>query len=51
MGEGLERYLLSFDGDDIAELAANFKAVIDEYLDDCAERGVKAKQPKVSVRA
>ena len=32
MVEGLERDLLSFDGDDIAELAANFKAVVDEYI-------------------
>lgn len=51
MVEGLERDLLSFDGDDIAELAANFKTVIDEYLDDCAERGVEAEKPKVSVPA
>ena len=47
MVEGLERDLLSFDGDDIAELATNFKTVIDEYLDDCAERGVEAEKPKV----
>lgn len=51
MVEGLERDLLSFDGDDIAELAANFKIVIDEYLEDCAERGVDAEQPKVSLSA
>ena len=46
MVEGLERDLLSFDGDDIAKLAANFKAVSDDYLEDCAERGVKAEDPK-----
>ncbi len=51
MVEGLERDLLSFDGDDIAELAANFKMVVDEYLEDCAERGVAAEKPKVSVSA
>lgn len=51
MVEGLERDLLSFDGDDIAELAANFKTVIDEYLDDCAERGVEAEKPKISAPA
>lgn len=51
MVEGLDRDLLAFDGDDIAELAANFKLVIDEYLDDCAERGVEAEKPKVSVPA
>lgn len=51
MVEGLERDLLSFDGDDIAELAANFKTVIDEYLDDCAKRGVDAEKPRVSVNA
>ena len=42
MVERLERDLLSFDGDDIAELAANFKTVVDEYIEDCAERGVEA---------
>ena len=47
MVEGLERDLLSFDGDDIAELAANFKTVVDEYLEDCAERGVEAEKPKI----
>lgn len=51
MVEGLERDLLSFDGDDIAELATNFKTVVDEYLEDCAERGVEAEKPKVSVPA
>lgn len=51
MVEGLERDLLSFDGDDIAELAANFKTVVDEYLEDCAERGVEAEKPKVSAPA
>lgn len=49
MVEGLERDLLAFDGDDIAELAANFKLVIDEYLEDGAERGVAVEKPKVSV--
>ena len=48
MVEGLERDLLSFDGDDIAELATNFKMVVDEYLDDCDERGVEAEKPKIS---
>ncbi len=47
MVEGLKCDLLSFDGDDIAELATNFKTVIDDYLDDCAERGVDAEQPKI----
>ena len=51
MVEGLERDLLSFDGDDIAELAANFKTVIDEYLEDCAERGVEAERPKIEAAA
>ena len=37
MVEGLEHDLLSFDGDDIAELAANFKMVVDEYLEDCTD--------------
>ena len=51
MVEGLERDLLSFDGDDIAELAANFKIVVDEYLEDCAERGVEAEKPRISSAA
>ncbi len=51
MIEGLEQDLLSFDGDDIAELAANFKTVVDEYLEDCAERGVEAEKPKISAPA
>lgn len=48
MVEGLEQDLLSFDGDDIAELAADFKTVVDEYLEDCAERGVEAEKLKIS---
>ncbi len=51
MVEGLEQDLLSFDGDDIAELAANFKTVVDEYLEDCAERGVEAEKPKIGAPA
>ncbi|MBE9063564.1 hypothetical protein [cf. Phormidesmis sp. LEGE 11477] len=51
MVEGLEQDLLSFDGDDIAELAANFKTAVDEYLEDCAERGVEAEKPKISAPA
>ena len=47
----LERDLLSFDGDDIAELVANFKIVTDEYLDDCAERDVEAKKTGISTPA
>lgn len=44
MVEGLERDLLSFDGDDIAELAANFKAVVDEYVEDCDERDIEPER-------
>ena len=51
MVEGLEQDLLSFDGDDNVELAANFKTVVDEHLEDCAERGVEAEKPKVSTPA
>lgn len=47
MVEGLERDLLSFDGNNIAELAANFKTVIDEYLEECNKKGVEAEKPKV----
>ena len=36
--------LLSYEGDSIRELEADFRSVIDEYLSDCAERGVAPEQ-------
>ncbi|MGB3292347.1 MAG: hypothetical protein WBB01_05035 [Phormidesmis sp.] len=43
---GMERDLLAFDGADIAELAANFQAVVEDYLADCAEDGIIPELPK-----
>ena len=48
---GMERDLLSFEGADIAELAANFQEVIEDYLADCAEDGIVPETPKVVVAA
>ena len=48
---GMERDLLSFEGADIAELAANFQEVIEDYLADYAEDGIATETPKVVVAA
>ena len=48
---GMKRDLLSFEGADIAELAANFQEVIEDYLADCAEDGVAPEVPKIVVTA
>jgi predicted HicB family RNase H-like nuclease len=37
--------LLSYEGSSVQELEKDFQSVIDEYLQDCAERGVKPEQP------
>lgn len=37
--------LLSYEGDSIQALEANFRNVIDEYLADCKERNVEPEQP------
>lgn len=37
--------LLSYEGDSVRELEADFQNVIDEYLQDCAERNVAPEQP------
>lgn len=37
--------LLSFEGDSVQELEQGFQNVIDEYLEDCKERGVEPEQP------
>lgn len=37
--------LLSYEGETVDELKADFEAVIDEYLADCTERGVEPEQP------
>lgn len=48
---GMERDLLSFEGADITELAANFQEAIEDYLADCAEDGVVPEVPKVVATA
>lgn len=37
--------LLSYEGSSVEELEDDFKSVIDEYLQDCEERGVVPEQP------
>lgn len=37
--------LLSYEGSSVKELEADFENVIDEYLKDCEERGIKPEQP------
>lgn len=37
--------LLSYEGSSLQELETEFHTVIDEYLADCEERGVKPEQP------
>ena len=48
---GMERDLLSFEGADIAELAANFQEVIEDYFADCAEDGIAPETPNVVAAA
>lgn len=37
--------LLSYEGDSVRELEADFQNVIEEYLVDCRKRGVQPEQP------
>lgn len=37
--------LLSYEGNSVKELEADFRTVIDEYLEDCKERNVEPEQP------
>ena len=39
------RSLLSYEGESIKELKADFQRLIDEYLADCGERNVEPEQP------
>ena len=36
---------MSYEGESIKELKADFQRVIDEYLADCGERNVEPEQP------
>ena len=40
-----------YDGDNLAELAANFVAAVDEYLADCENEGIAAEPPKILTTA
>ncbi|MFN5514911.1 MAG: type II toxin-antitoxin system HicB family antitoxin [Cyanobacteriota bacterium] len=39
------RSLISFDGEDVPSLRANFEAAIDDYLDLCEEKGIIPEKP------
>ncbi|MCI2031728.1 type II toxin-antitoxin system HicB family antitoxin, partial [Limosilactobacillus sp.] len=41
------RGLLSYEGNTLEELKKDFRGVVDEYLDDCKERGIK---PQISYK-
>ena len=45
--EGLENSVIVYDGNNIAELAADFVNSIEEYLADCEADGLPAEKPKV----
>lgn len=40
-----------YDGNNLAELAANFVAAVDEYLADCGSEGIAAESPKILTTA
>jgi predicted HicB family RNase H-like nuclease len=44
--EDLTDSTVIYDGDDLAELAANFVTAVDEYLADCEAEGNTAEPPK-----
>jgi len=37
--------ILVFDGESVEEVRTSFKAVVDEYIEDCANEGKKPKKP------
>lgn len=37
--------LLSYEGDSVQELETDFQKVVEDYLNDCEERGVQPEQP------
>ena len=39
------RDIISFHGETVAELQAGFYQAVDDYLSDCAERGIQAETP------
>lgn len=45
--EGLKDSVIVYDGNNIAELAADFVSSIEEYLTDCEAECLPAENPKV----
>lgn len=39
------RDIISFQGDSVAELRSQFQVAVDDYLEDCAERGITPDKP------
>ena len=39
------RTMISFHGETVSQLHREFKKAIDDYLDDCAERGMSPERP------
>jgi len=39
------REIISFHADTVAELRAEFRAAVDDYLSDCAEQGITPEKP------
>ena len=45
--EGLANSVIVYDGNNVAELAADFVRSVDEYLTDCEADGTPAETPKL----
>ena len=43
--QGLHKIAITYDGDSLADLEADFKAGVDDYLHKCEERGVEPVKP------
>jgi predicted HicB family RNase H-like nuclease len=39
------RDIISFHGDSVAELRTQFQLAVEDYLEDCAERGIPPEKP------
>jgi predicted HicB family RNase H-like nuclease len=39
------RAIISFHGETVAELRAAFESAVDDFLQDCAEQGIKPEKP------
>ena len=45
--DGLENSVIVYDGNNVAELAADFVNSVDEYLADCEADDIPAEAPKI----